>query len=95
LKKEKVHVNKDALLGKTADQLIDELKGRWSNYDKWVNFPWGWWKPEDKVHWPRFDGKGEAKAPFLRFSGRHDVPPPKPETQTKLINNTYYRTLYL
>jgi hypothetical protein len=86
---------KDELLRKTSEELINDLKERWPNYNKWVKFPWGWWKPEDKVHWPRFDGLGEAKAPFLNYSGRHDVPPPKPEIQTKLINNTYYRSLYL
>ena len=68
---------KEELLRKTSEELIDDLKGRWPNYDKWIHFPWGCWKPENKMHWPRFDGRGEAKAPFLNYSGRHNVPPPQ------------------
>ncbi len=90
-----VNKSKDQLLSKTASDLIEELKKRWPGFDKWVSFPWDWWDPKNKLTWPLFDGKGEARPPYLTYSGRHDVPPPKPLAQAKLINNTYYRSLYL
>jgi hypothetical protein len=93
--KKKAEETKDEMLAKTADELTEGLKKRWANYDKWANFQWGWWKPEDKVHWPRFDGQGEAKGPYITYSGRHSVDPPKIEKQVRMVNNTWMNSYYM
>lgn len=80
---------------KEIPKIIEEFKEKWDHYEKWENFPWRWWKPEDKVHWPRFDGKGEAKGPYITFSGRHNVERPEIEKLARMINNTWLNNFFM
>lgn len=90
----KANKSKEEFLSKTGLEILEDVKKTWKNYDKWANFQWGWWKREDRVRWPRFDGQGEARPPCFSFSGRNSVEPFKFETQAKLISNTWFNSFY-
>lgn len=80
---------------KPISELIEDLKQKWPNYEKWTHLPMSWWVPDERVQWPRFDGKGVAKGPYIKFSGRKSVEPPDSENLAKMINNTWMNTYFM